>query len=163
MSAKALQIKKFFTWPNGLTALVVGGLAFFAGDYKSFTDGSNTIFERQMAEVEAHIQNLEEPLRLLSQQANGGPKVSDKVVSELSSMLTRLQLSAYEVKILDPAIEPEFDAWAETMNNLQDSAKIMSGPLDAKPFVAAVDAFFEAQQNFFGKVSTVRRDYSWFG
>lgn len=141
------------------TTVIVALLAFMAGDFANFRSDDRRVLDREFSEVQKQSQKVLIDIRLLANQARGEGKAAKDDLSRFKVNLTSLHQSAKEVSQRAPDVEIEFRAYATAMVKLQKSAVMMTGPLDAAPFVENVSQFIKAQDDFNSKVQSVQNKY----
>ena len=155
MSWKGIQWNKF-VW---LATLIAAILGFIAGDFSSFRSDDRKVLDREFSEVQQEAKKVLKDIRLFTTRALGRGKVSEGELKQFKNNITNLHQSAKEISQRVPEVQPEFQAYVSAMIGLQDSADVMTGPLDSRAFVESVSSFVKAQDNFNRKVQEVQYSY----
>lgn len=140
---------------------VFGGfLGYLATDYFDFISEKRAEIRREYVEAQTAAEKLLGQLQSFSDQALGKKSVTGEEKEAFRKSVRELFQSAKQISQLVPAVDPEFDAYAIAMLDLQKAALGMTGPTDANWFIETFSRFLKAHNEFDRKVRAIQKDYT---
>jgi hypothetical protein len=129
-----------------LLGLIVG---YFGHDFLSFRSEERAGIRADYSQVQTQAAMIRTELQDFSQVALGrrSPPTPTEV-AQLRTNISQLYAAAQHVVVRVPHAKDTFSESGNAMLQLQLSAEQLKGPLDGKPFVESVSAYFVAEKKF---------------
>lgn len=147
-------------WMSTVLVAVFSALAGSVGtSYFGVLQQNRSAVEIDFTQLKRTTGEFFQLMDIYSNRARTGSDVDSETSAKFRKAILKLYSDAQNIADRDGRVGPEFRKYSSALTALDEAAKQMRGPKDAKRFVEAASDYYDAETKFTAKVAYLQRSF----